>query len=260
MTLEFVDAPPAPTTANFLLYGSPGSGKTVAAASLAKRGPLLWLNCEGRGALAYARKVAGNNNIFEVEINDQTQDVVGVFRDFVAHVLNYKDPQPGTVVIDTLGKLRDQLIRQLVNPGSKDSLKQYGEVSRILGTAVRKLRDHPVNVVLIAHERVEDAENDRIVRPLIGGNLTEIIPGEVDVMAYTSKWLDGDGKAHYSGLVVENKGRRAKDRSGALGDFRELNLDEWLGVYLAALAPDADMPWAEGEPEVEGEPTQEALA
>ena len=32
-------------------------------------------------------------------------------------------------------------------------------------------------------------EAGRTVRPLIGGKATEIVPGEVDVVAFTERWL-----------------------------------------------------------------------
>ena len=52
------DAPPAlgPEHFNVLLYGPPGTGKTTAAATAP--GPIVWINLEGTGAMAYARRVA----------------------------------------------------------------------------------------------------------------------------------------------------------------------------------------------------------
>jgi hypothetical protein len=119
------------------------------------------------------------------------------------------------------------------------------------------MRDLPVNLVLIAHQNVEDAEGERIVRPLIGGALTEEIPGEVDVIAYTHSFKDDDsGERRYVGQLVEAKGRIAGDRSGGLGPVRDLDLSEWLTAYRAALAPDvSDLPWS--EPPAAGESLEE---
>jgi hypothetical protein len=109
------------------------------------------------------------------------------------------------------------------------------------------MRDLPVNLVLIAHQDVADAEGERIVRPLIGGVLTEEIPGEVDVIAYTHSFKDEEsGDRKYVGQLVEAKGRIAGDRSGGLGAVRELDLSEWLDAYRAALSPDeSDVPWSD---------------
>lgn len=244
--LAFAAAPSAPETFNILAYGPPGSGKTTAAASLYPLGKLLWVNAEGAGALAYARKVAGNQNILEVRIEQRDGfDAVGMLREVIRYVRSGADPKPATVVIDTLGKVREALIRQLVVPGAKNSLQQFGEVAKTLGATIQVLRDEPINLILLAHEQIEDADGERIVRPLIGGALTNTIPGEVDVMTYTSR-VPGDDGEQFLGQLVDARGRRTKDRSGALGPFRPLDFAAWLTDYRVALAADTpDVPWDE---------------
>jgi hypothetical protein len=210
-------------------------------------GPNLWVNAEGPGALAYARKTAAQrgHQILEVRITRQT-DARQVLRDVIKHVRDGIEPVPQTVTVDTVAKVREALIRQIVVPGAKNSIQQFGEVARILREFVQTMRDLPVNLVLIAHQNVEDAEGERIVRPLIGGALTEEIPGEVDVIAYTHSFKDDDsGERRYVGQLVEAKGRTAGDRSGGLGPVRDLDLSEWLTAYREALAPDeSDVPWS----------------
>jgi hypothetical protein len=235
--LTFVNAPPVPDTANTLLYGPPKSGKSTAAATAP--GPILWVSAEGPGALAYARKTARERGteILEVRIDRQT-DARHVLREVIRHVRDQQEPQPRTVVVDTLAKVREALIRQIVVVGAKNSIQQFGEVARILREFIQTMRDLPVNLVLIAHQDVADADGDRIVRPLIGGALTEEIPGEVDIIAYTHSFKDEDtGDRRYVGQLVEAKGRIAGDRSGGLGPVRPLDLSEWLVAYRAALAP-----------------------
>jgi hypothetical protein len=246
--LTFVQAPPAPTTANFLLWGQPKSGKSTAAATAP--GPILWINAEGPGALGYARKTAKERGteVLEVLVDKRQRNAAQVLEEVYRHVRSGEDPQPATVVVDTLGKLRDALIEQFVDKGSAKSLKQYGEVADKLGGFVNSLRDLPVNVVLIAHAEVnEDAEDGRVVLPLIGGKLTETIPGEVDVVAYCAP-LRTEAGVRYFGQLVEGKGRTGLgDRSGSLADdrgIRELDLSEWLSTYTAALTPDdSDLPF-----------------
>lgn len=254
-TLVFEDAPAVPDTVNFLLYGPPKSGKSTAAATAP--GPVLWVSAEGPGALAYARKIAAQRGtqILEVRIGRQT-DAREVLREVIRHVKAGTEPAPRTVVVDTLAKVREALIRQIVVPGAKNSIQQFGEVARILREFVQTMRDLPVNFVLIAHQDVADAEGERIVRPLIGGALTEEIPGEVDVIAYTHSFKDEEaGERRYVGQLVEAKSRIAGDRSGGLGAVRDLDLSEWLTAYREALAPDEDdLPFVETEAELEDEP------
>lgn len=244
--LLFAAAPPAPDTVNLLAYGPPGSGKTTFAATAP--GPVLVVNAEGPGALSYARKTAAERGteIHEVRL-DPLVPVRNTLLQVVQHLRSGADPVPRTVVVDTLGKVRDMLVDQIVEKGTRNSLPQYGQVADILGKFVGVLRDLPVNVVLIAHEDVADGDQgDRIVRPLIGGQLTEKIPGEVDVVAYCGAVRDDSaGTVRYVGQLVEGRGRRAKDRSGGLGTSRDLDLSEWLEAYRAALTPDdTDLPFA----------------
>lgn len=243
--LQFVEEPPAPEQFNVLLYGPAGSGKSTAAAT--SPSPILWVNAEGPNALAYARKTAAERagRILEVRLDHQaTPDVRQTLREVIRYARDGRDPQIATVVVDTLAKVREALIQQLVVPGAKNSLQQYGDVAKALGGFVRTLRDLPVNVILIAHEDVADVDGDRIIRPLIGGALTETIPGEVDVMAYCAVHRE-ENKVSYLGQLIEGRGRRAKDRSGGLGVVRSLDMSEWLGTYREALGV-TPVPWEDG--------------
>jgi hypothetical protein len=159
--------------------------------------------------------------------------------------------------VDTVAKVREALIAQIVVPGSKNSLQQFGDVAKIIREFVRALRDEPINLVLIAHQDVSDVDNERIVRPLVGGALTEELPGEVDVVAYTHSYVDEESSTRkYVGQLVEAKGRIAGDRSGGLGPVRDLNLADWLETYRTALRPDeSDLPFAaDFKPQAEDEP------
>jgi hypothetical protein len=252
-SLVFEQAPPVPDTFNVLLYGPPGSGKSTAAATAP--GPILWLNCQGRGALAYARRraIELGTEIGEVRVDRSVPNVKNLLSHVMDHVRTGADPVPATVVIDTLGDLRALLIDQIVVPGAKNSIQQFGEVAKTIKDTVIWFRDRPVNLVILCHEDVADVEGDRIVRPLIGGALTEQIPAEVDVMAYTGVVRDDD-RVRYLGQLVEGRGRRAKDRSGGLGDVRDLNLTDWLSAYRAALTPDgSDVPWVDPAADAEVE-------
>ncbi len=283
--LEFTPAPEVPGTFNVLLFGKPKSGKSTAAATAP--GPILWVNAEGPGALGYARKTAAQRGtvIHEVQIGNQatTPNPSAVLDQVYLHVRKGGVPavqtdvdyvkegksvaarcfRAGRVKMRDIGvvkagkvissetekKVRDALIRQLVVKNSKNSLQQYGDVSDKLAGFIAAMRDLPVNLVLLAHVDMTDGEDGRVVDPLIGGKLTEKVPGEVDVVSYTMMVPDEDGTRRYYGQLVEGRGRTCGDRSGGLaadGSLRELDLTEWLGVYRAALTPDtSDVPWAD---------------
>jgi hypothetical protein len=254
--LIFEAPPTAPETFNVLLYGPPGSGKSTAAATAP--GPIIWINAEGPGALGYARKAAAERGteIGELRVSAQQRNASAVLRGVMDHVQRREEPVPATVVVDTLAKVRDALIEEFVVPGAKNTMQQFGEVAKRLGQFVTWMRDAPCNVVLIAHQEVSDEDGERIVTPLIGGALTPKIPAEVDVVGYTSRVDATDDKpAMYVAQLVEGRGRYAKDRSGGLGSWRELDLTDWLGVYREALTPDdSDLPFDATEPKPDPTP------
>lgn len=242
--LTFYDAPPAPETFNVLLYGPAGSGKSTAAATAP--GPILWLNFEGANALAHARKVAAERGtaIHEVRVA-HTDDPRNVLRAAVNHILDGAEPVCRTLVVDTIGKVRAQLASAI--GGAKPTMQQWGMVATELDDFIRHARDMPGNLILLAHEEIKDGEGDegRITRPLIGGSATEKVVGEVDIVGYTGVVEREDGM-HYMAQLVQRGGRRAKERSGALGTIRDLDLTEWLATFRAALSPDeSDLPWGE---------------
>jgi hypothetical protein len=231
--LSFVAAPEVPETFNVLLYGPPKAGKTTAAATAP--GPILWLNLEGSGALGYARKVAAErgNEIHEVR-PDRGDDLRAVLMAIARHT-DTPDAQPQfrSVVVDTIGKVRDHLARNI--GGDHPQIQHWGEVAKFIETFIATMRDRPVNLVLIAHEAIKDSDDgDRVVEPLIGGATTAKVAGEVDVIAYCAR-LEEDESVRYVGQLVERKGRRAGDRSGGLGVVRDLDVAEWLDAYREAL-------------------------
>lgn len=243
--LVFVDAPAAPTHVNALPYGPSGAGKSTLAATAP--GPILWINLEGPNALAYARRVAKERGteIREVAI-EHKQDPRPTIRGVIEYVRANPDVQ--TVVVDTIGKLRDALTFAI--GGNKPSLPQWGEIGNTLADMIRILRDLPVNLIVIAHEEIKDSDDgDRIVRPMIGGATTEKVIADMDIVAYMGVSRDDEGQIRYLAQFVENRGRRAKDRSGGLGQVRGSDFADWLAAYRDALGAtdDSDLPFTAQE-------------
>jgi hypothetical protein len=240
LALELFSTEKLPSTVNILLYGPAGAGKSTAAASAP--GPVMFINLEGPNALHYARKTAreAETEVLEVRV-DWGEDPRAYFREsFVAA----KERGVNTIVIDTLGKLRDGIAFNI--GGESPSLPQWGQVGKAMTTILRELRDSDMNTVLICHERVLDSDTgDRIVEPLVGGKTTTEAMAEVDVIAYCGAVRDENG-TRYLAQLVESKGRRAKDRSGALGDVVELNLTDLIASYLASFIDDS-LPFNEKE-------------
>lgn len=228
--LTFVNPEAAATYWNILLYGPAKNGKTVAAASAP--GPILYVNAQGPAALRFARKRYGGK-LREVAFEGkQTLDLV------VRHLREGKGGEQ-TVVLDTLGDVHQAVLRAL--GGNKPQIQHYGAANTAVYEFVKAVRDLPVNVVLIAHEQVDDSEEAGATRrPLTGGQkLPEQVMGEMDIIAYCGVHQPDDKKPpRYMGQLVQARGRRCGDRSGALGAARELDLSEWISTATEAMRED----------------------
>lgn len=231
--LTFVDPAVSFSTFNVVLYGPGGSGKTIGATSV--NGGVLALNAEGPGGLAKARSLG--RDIREVQFTGQ-----GVLRPFCEYVKAGADGA-STVVVDTVGKLYARIIKEL--GGGNPKIQHYGQANTIIADLITFLRDQPVNVVFVCHEKIDDSDGERIVRPLTGGQqLPEILIGEVDVVGYCNEVpAQEDKPKRWVAQLTQDRGRRAKDRCGDLGPYRDIDLGEWLTVYGQAMrAKDAPPP------------------
>lgn len=244
--LEFVTTTDTPTALNMLLYGQPASGKTVGACSAP--GPLLVVNAEGPSALAYARHLYGSM-IREVRFEgSQTLRAV-------CEYLRRGDGGEQTVVIDSVGEVYATLLKEI--GGSQPQIQHYGKVNGQLIDLIRFLRNLDIHVVLVAHEQIDDSEEGGAVRrPATGTKKNpEEVMKHMDVVAYCGVVLEDDKPPRYVGQLIPARGRRCKDRSGALGSNRDLDLTEWIEAFHTALAvPQDPLPFDDGPtdlPEVE---------
>jgi len=225
--LEFVKPKDVAPTLNMALFGPGGTGKTVAACSAP--GPILYGNAEGETALLYARGLYGDDKIHEFPVS-KAADLDALF----LHMQGGCEEQ--TFVLDTIGETYQRLVEELAGTG-RASLQNYGDVNTKLERFIRAIRDLPINVVILAHEQVDDEEGEVTRRPLTGGKkLPEKLVAMMDVVGYTAVVpATDDEPTKYVAQLVEAKGRRAKDRSGALGVTRALDLGEWIPVAIEAM-------------------------
>jgi hypothetical protein len=153
--------------------------------------------------------------------------------------------------IDSVGEVYQRLVEELAGSG-RASLQNYGDVNTKIERFVRAIKDLPINVVLIAHEQLDEDDGASIKRPATGGKkLPEKLVAAVDVVGYCAVIPEGDDTPRrYVAQLVEANGRRAKDRSGALGKLRDVDLSEWIPTAVEAMAG--------GQTELAAEPEAEA--
>jgi hypothetical protein len=239
MTIQFVEPSTEAQPLKALLYGPPGSGKTVAACSAP--GPILYVNCEGPDALTFSRKMYGDDKIREVAFTGK-QTLTDLY-------IYARDQENGvaTFVIDSIGEMYRMLLEEI--GGERATLQNFGDVNTLIERFCRSLRDLPAHTVLVAHEEIADVEGEIVRRPVTGGKkLPEILMAMMSVVAYCGVVPEKDADPRrYVGQLVQANGRRAKDRSDTLGKTRDLDLTEWIHT-MRGDNPEAD---AEETPEEE---------
>ena len=236
MSLEFNTPDLSAPTWNVLLYGPPGNGKTVGACSAP--GPVLLVNADGPDGSRKAHAMYGDR-VKEVVLNHKNASKV--LKDVYLEATEGKTFK--TIVFDTMGEIYSALLDESSKVG-KISLPMRGDASTFIERYLRSLRDLPVNIVLVCQEQVETPEGDdenaqTTVKPLIGprsGLLHEKAMEMMGMVAYTRELpATDDTERRWVGQLVEARGRRAKDRSGVLGDSREINLTEWFATAAEAI-------------------------
>jgi hypothetical protein len=245
--IEFVDPQEMDGTYRVVLWAAPGQGKSVAAASAP--GPILVLSADRPSAYKFARKHHAPKEIREVRYRDAST---------LDEVYRYLTSEEGqdvkTLVVDPISNIYDQLVDTAPLRGDGDV--DYQRVNKKLLGFVKELRRFDINVVLVAHEKLNDGKKgDGKLYPALGGPaLINKLLAEMDLVAHIERHVragdDGEEQeVRWVGQLQPRDNLVCKESTGALGDRRIADLSRWFEVASAALAPDeSDLPWnGEGE-------------
>lgn len=241
MSLTFVE-PTARKRFSALLYGPEGSRKSTGAASAPD--PILFVNADRKDGIDFARLTFPEKDIREVKPSSLDD-----LRDLIFYVREH--PEVETVVIDTVGRLFDLMLRSHAKNDKRASTPEIGEIMTELERFFEVLIEEDVNVVLLAHDMTVEssgAEGDgtlmRELMPMCGTS-KPFFPRKlmrlVSIVGYCGVIGEGDQRRGIAQLA-EAGGRRAKDGTGALVGAeitRDVDLAEWATAIGAFYAPAA---------------------
>jgi hypothetical protein len=249
--LQFVNPNETESTYRVCLWAAPGQGKSVAAASAP--GPILVLSADRPSAYKFARKHHAPKDIREVRYRDaSTLDAVYLY------LQSPEGQDVKTLVVDPISNVYDQLVDTAPLRGDGDV--DYQRVNKKLLGFVKELRRFDVNVVLVAHEKLNDGKKgDGKLYPALGGPaLINKLLAEMDIVAHVERHVrageDGEEQeVRWVGQLQPRDNLVCKESTGALGDRRIADLSRWFEVASEALAPDeSDLPWGD-EPVDDGQ-------
>jgi hypothetical protein len=238
LTLELV-TPTSTQRFSALLYGPEGSRKSTAAASAP--GPILYLNADRRDGIRYARSLYPKKDIREVRVNGlQTLHETAFYL--------REHPEIETVVLDTVGRIFDLVLRSLAKNEKHATLPEIGDAQTEIERFVELLIEEDVNVVLVCHDMTVEthgAEQDGTLTreqfPMTGTSkpgFSRKLMRLVAVVGFCGVMGEGSERRGVAQLF-EAGGRRAKDGTGALAGadgLRDLDLTEWATAITAFYA------------------------
>lgn len=233
--LTFVNPDETDPTYRVCLWAAPGAGKSVAAATAP--GPILVVTADRPSAYRFARKKNPGKDIREVRYTG-AETLEEVYR-----YLRAEDCDVKTVVIDPFSHVYDALVDAA--PAGRDGTPDYQGVNKKLLKFLKSLRTFDVNVVLVAHEKLNDGKSgDGKMYPALGGpSLINKVLAEMDVVAHIGRVVQEGKEPVWVGQIQPVQNLVTKDSTDALGDRRVADLSRWFEVANEALAPDdSDLP------------------
>lgn len=226
--MKINSGPLSPPTMNLLVYGSPGVGKTIFAASAKAHpmlGEVLFLNIEG-GMLSLSDGMPdygepGRNE--DGSPNGRTvQDVEDVLIKVISKAPGFAKYK--TIVVDSATELMVRDLEDILVKKKKEigeiHRDDYGKNTARMRHCLRLLRDAKVNVVFTAlskkvmGKKKDGTEGVIEIAPELTAKLAESIMGYVDFVWYMFK----DDEGVRTLLTAEKGVFRAKTRNPAFAD------------------------------------------
>jgi hypothetical protein len=222
---------------NVLYFGDPGSGKTTAAAHMAKLGKVIVVDAEaGLKKRPLQRLGIPTSNIYPYSI--------GCYEDLDTLYWQTKaklEEEPGYfagVVFDSMTEIQKKLIESIVQQRHDKAMDQakrggftvqddpfavdrdeYGKMTEMVRRVSRRFRDLPCHtafVCLAKREVDKEGSGEVVYRPALTPAFASDLMGYVDVVGYTQQ-AEGetDDRSRYVAVTRPIGKFRGKDRYGA---------------------------------------------
>jgi phage nucleotide-binding protein len=199
-----------------MVYGNPGVGKTVLAATASQvpeMSPVLFVDVEG-GTLS----VASMGLDCDVARVTKWRDMQKIYEDLYDRKTRYK-----TVVIDSLTEVQKfSMLGIMQDPERQDkdpdvaTLREWGKNIEQTRKFVRGFRDLPINTIFTALSMTDqDNKGQKHTKPSLSGKLSNEVAGFLDIVVYMYK-KNVDDEIHRCLLTSETDDTVAKDRSDSL--------------------------------------------
>jgi hypothetical protein len=128
-----------------------------------------------------------------------------------------------SVILDSLTEVQKRTINAVAGQNIPQG-KDWQAVLNKLDNLVRAFRDLTLNpikpveiVIFICGSKEYGTAEHAVIRPMLQGQMANLLPYSVDVMAYMEVGVGADGGLERRALFANVQGVAAKDRTGKLG-------------------------------------------
>lgn len=236
MPLETLDD--AEEFVNALYFGDPGSGKTTAAAHMAKLGRVVVIDAEaGLKKQPMRRLGIPTDNILRYGV-EKYEDLDKLYWQMKAKI----DEEPGYfagVIFDSMTEICKKLIESLVKERHDKAVRlataaghsvkddefnverdEYGRMTEMVRRVSRRFRDldcHTAFVCLAKRDVDKEGDGGIIYRPALTPAFASDLAGYVDVVLYTEQGDadNEDDRSRFTAITRPVGKYRGKDRYGA---------------------------------------------